>query len=190
MPALRNRQHLMKGSSNSDGCSPQDTADLLKKKLITLEDKLNDADDNNNNNNSNYKTNNQSDDDEIFGDTKTIGLRPKFVGKSNDETIPIFGNQIDEDQSGQGIKDQFAIALLRLQQNLDATNIKLRDVETKVDAISRQNSNRQKLIERTDGKRIGLFNRDNFYTLAYLTWPVVAFVAMRAIEKKSLFAGK
>lgn len=202
MPALRNRKHPVSETSNMNGILPRDNS-LLKKKLVMLEDKLdNNISDTNNNNNNNNSNNNQSDSEEMYGDAQTIGSHPtQFAGKfaNTDEKIPIFTNQNNEHQHqqnnlfGPSIKDQFATALLRLQQDLDATNQKLNDIETKVDSISKQNLNNRQQSNRqqTSGaNKKGFLSKNSMYTLMYFGWPVVVFIAMRALEKKSLSNGR
>lgn len=184
MPALRNRQPLIKVPPTANGHSFEDGV-VLKKKLSLFEDKLANSNDSNENHSIN-----QSNGEDIFGDTQTIGVHPKFSNKSNDDKIPIFTDQGNEEQSSfsQSIKDQFAIALLRLQQDLDATNSKLNDIEAKVNSITRQNSDNRHQNRSKNRDRTGFFNKDNIYSLIYFGWPVVVFIAMRAIEKKSLSA--
>lgn len=193
MPALRNRQHLIVGASNnnlanghangyanSKSPSGKQEKALLKKKLSLLEDQI--KEDTNNNNNQS-----QSDNEEFFGDTHTTEAHfSKFNNSLNDEKIPIFSSNTGE--TNQSVKDQFAVALLRLQHDLDATNQKLGQVETRLDAINRQVTgfgNKQKGAAGRANKS-GLFSKDNMYNLMYLSWPVVVFIAMRAIEKRSL----
>lgn len=203
MPALRNRKHLISETSNINGISASNGNKLLKKKLVMLEDKLNNDISDMDNNNNCANNNNQSDGEEIYGDAQTIGSHPKrFVGKSTiaDEKIPIFTDQNNEQQQqqsnlfGPSIKDQFATALLRLQHDLDATNEKLNDIETKLDSISKRNLNnsRQSNWQQTSGSssKKGFLNKNNIYTLMYFGWPVVVFIAMRALEKKSLSNGR
>lgn len=191
MPAISNSQNSNKKTSIVNGSSSQETVSL-KEKIMMLEEKIGNSnqtlDDNNNYNN------NQSDTDEVFGDTQTVGVHPKFSSGSNDEKIPIFGDQNNEQQQGpfgQSVKDQFAISLLRLQKDLDATNFKLNEVETRIDAIYRQNSlNQEKLNKQTKNNKSSLFNRDNMFTLMYFGWPVVVFIAMRAFERRSITGGR
>lgn len=184
MPTLRNRQHLIKAHSTANGNSSEDSV-ILKKKLTMFEDKLEKSNDSNNNHSTN-----ESYSEDIFGDTQTIGVHPKFSSKSHEDKIPIFTDQGSEQQSSfsQSIKDQFAIALLRLQQDLDVTNRKLDDIEAKVNLITRQNSDNRQKNKPKNRDGTGFFNKNNMYSLIYFGWPVVVFIAMRAIEKKSLSA--
>lgn len=120
-------------------------------------------------NDDNCSANNQSDNEDLFGDTQTIGVHAKFVSKLSDEKIPIFGDRDGEQQSsfGRSVRDQFAIALLRLQKDLDGMNNKLKEVEMKANSISRQILNYQQISNKQiKGKRIGLFNKGNMYSSA------------------------
>lgn len=92
------------------------------------------------------------------------------------EDIPIFSDQYKVGQGSfdQGVRDQFAMSLLRLQQDLDLTNRKLSEVENKIDAIKRQRLNMQ----------TNRHNGNPMYTLMYFGWPVVVFIAIRAFERR------
>lgn len=190
MPALRNRlQH----SSAANGHQKQplqngfsaDEAQILKKKLISAQEEEYNA-----NNNSLQQTNHQEDtriEQDEFEDTSTMGAHAKM--NTDEPPVLVFPNQRGTSSIGKSVNGQFAAALLRLQVDLDATCKRLSGLETRLDsAISKTQTRetQEKAREAAAKKRSNLFTKDNVYTLIYLSWPVVVYMTMRAIERRSL----
>lgn len=177
MPAqLRNRQHLVNGKANGastermNGLASQSPVELdpfITKKLIQIEEE-----DHTNNNDSDRM-------EDTFSDTCTMGSHCKIP----DENPMIFSEL--KTSINQTARDQFAVALLRLQTDLDAASRRLTEVESRVDGINRLQRNRDAQIKAST-KSSGLFCRDNLVSLAYLSWPIIIIVAMKAIERRSV----
>lgn len=108
--------------------------------------------------------------EEEYSDTLTMGVHSKIGGEMS---------------VGESAKGQFASALLRLQIDLDATNRRLNGLESKLDAAL-SSKPRNERVKGTEARRDRLLSRDNMYTLIYLSWPLVVFLTMRAIERRSL----
>lgn len=180
--ALRNRKHLANGNSkpnhaNSNGnCtsngsySASNDALLKKKLLLSVEDQV-----------ANQRLDMNNNKGETFADSYTMGSNTKQVNEED----PIIFNA-DNSSINQSAKDQFAVALLRLQADLDATSHRLTEMESKVDKIRNATAQSTQPKQVYAGKvvRKSLFSRDNIASLIYLGWPVVVFLAMRAIEKR------
>jgi len=189
MPALRNRRHLIDGAEGkaSQGYIDGQVSDIklgqndvegeiLNKKLMFMrEEEANNLHDGNNNRGD---TSNLED---TFMDTNTVDAHAKF-----EQLEPQIFDQ-NNSSIGQSARDQFAVALLRLQADLDSTGQRLAQIESKVDKL---NLNKQRAGKTTDAgrgdKRSGLFGGNNMSTIMYLSWPLIVFVAMRAIERRSL----
>lgn len=108
--------------------------------------------------------------EEEYSDTLTMGVHTKIGSAMS---------------VGESAKGQFAAALLRLQMDLDTTNRRLNGLESKLDAAI-SSKPRNERVRETEARRDRFLSRDNMYTLIYLSWPLVVFLTMRAIERRSL----
>lgn len=115
---------------------------------------------------------------EEFSDLRSVGANGKF---STDEDQPSIYGEV-ETSIGRSAKDQFADALLRLQSDLHNATERLSDLEKKVDKI---NMSRGGPPIQESKSKFSVFDRNNVTTLLYFSWPVVVFLAIRAIEKRS-----
>lgn len=111
----------------------------------------------------------------------------------NAEHIIIYDGQSNT-SIAQTAKDQFAAALLRLQSGLDESSRRLQTVETKVDEFIKQqqqrNQQQAKAQQNNDTsnnkKGMGKFLSQHGATIVYVGWPVLVFLAMRALERRTL----
>lgn len=138
---------------------------LLKKKLLLLEEE-NSRSQNDSNNNKSRLT------EDAFSDTC-----------QSDDQIPVFGST--SGSIGQTVRDQFAVALLRLQTDLEATSQRLVEMESKLEEWTRKTRSQARPPTSAKPSK-GIFTKDNVYNIAYLGWPVLVYLAMRAIERRSL----
>lgn len=166
---LRNRTKANGLNKKSKGfaCSIEETLETKKKLLL-----LNQDDDNNNGFVQNLETT-----DDNFADTFTS--KPEHHHAKVDEVVEIFNETA---------KDQFAAALLRLQTDLDSTNKRMLDIEIKMESLikkqeSKNNQSKQKATNSSKGHVI--LNWDNLGNLVYFGWPIVVYLAMRAIERRN-----
>lgn len=150
---------------------------LAKKKLVLMEQDVTI-----NNNNSG-----EVDQDETFCDIKTTADLIHSKLNTQDEQIFIFGKdkQPNKGNINNSIRDQFAASLLRLQANLDEQNSRLVDLEAKLDTIQRSRRQQGNKDKKSKGALGGLIGDITLGKLAYLSWPILVFVAMRAIERRS-----
>lgn len=148
---------------------------LVKKKLQMLQE---DQTVNNNNDNNNNDSRNE---EEQFADTFTMGAHAKLT---HDEPI-IFDGANTRTSIGHSARDQMAAALLRLQAQLDTSSQRLAAVETKLENLTRRHMQQSRESSMKQSGAKGLLSRDNLTNLAYLTWPILVFVAMRAIERRA-----
>lgn len=134
-------------------------------------------------------TNNNYLEEDSFADTQFVAS----ARHSDDHaSIGIFSNQSLAPSTA--IRDQFADALLRLQTDLDSTSRRLADLEQQVQSVTRMNDQvqrqqKQQASDRPTGKKSSLFSGKNASRLLFLSWPILVYVAMRAIERRSLTAG-
>lgn len=148
-------------------CKP-DAVEALKKKMLLLEEPV--QQDQNNNNATPSKA-------ETFADTFTHQQKVS----NQDNLIHVF-SQVASSTSG--LHDSFATALLRLQAKLDSADERLGVIESKLEATIKARLQQRQQV--TPVKRTNVLTGRSLTTsLAYLAWPVVVYVAMRAIERRS-----
>lgn len=187
---LRNRNKMSNGvGKKSNGfarsqihleepiAESQAADDLLetKKKILMMVEE--------NNNESNATADQQETD--TFADTFTLTPKQHSRPSQQDqEPIEIYNKSA---------RDQFAAALLKLQNDLDLTSKKLHDIENKMDSfqskIARQQQADKDKATKAAAKSSGLFNKSNITAnLIYFGWPVVVYLAFRAIERRNAAA--
>lgn len=134
---------------------------------------------------------NQSQEAEVFHDTSALGAHTTNRRSSSQDTEPIVIYSTQSNTSiAQTAKDQMAAALLRLQSGLDSSTLRLSAIETRVDELVKQQ--RQKTRSNQEAPKAKRNNwlspssSSHLNTLIYLSWPVLVFVAMRALEKRAL----
>lgn len=214
MPAqMRNRHnHQNNSSSNHDIDGAQIHLDkqselLAKKKLTLIEQEENNNFINNHVNltNGNDKVygrlngvhneeNNDNNDDknEVFSDMKTtVDSLHKKLNSSQDDQIFIFGRaqQQNNESFRNSIRDQFAESLLKLQADLDGTSDRLNELEARISAIQQRQQRQQSSTEslnKSQGKFRKLLDDPVVSKLIFLGWPILVFVTMRAIERRSI----
>lgn len=123
--------------------------------------------------------NNNDNNDDIFADTYAFKKSDANM-RNQIEPVVVFS---------QTAKDQFAASLLKLQADLDFTTNRLSSIETTIDNLTRQQKQQQQLANKkseTNKKKSAIFNKSNLANLVYFGWPVLVFIAMRAIEKRRL----
>ena len=137
-----------------------------------------------------FDNNNKPAEGEVFHDTQTLSAHvgnKKF--SQDDEPIVIFDTQTNT-SIAQTAKDQFAAALLRLQSGLDVSTQRLEAIEAKIDNLSKQQRQHGKLHDANSKKAAtwteALLGKGRLGTLLYMSWPVLVFVAMRALERRSM----
>lgn len=126
-------------------------------------------------------TNSQSDNNqrgELFEDTT-------WSQGSTEQQVPVFERA--SCLIGQSARDQFAAALLRLQANLERSSERLASVEDKLEELLRQRQQQLELQrQRKQEAARGALAGGRLRTILYLGWPVLVFVALRALERRSL----
>lgn len=189
MPALRNRAHLINGQEpkSSNGLAMDPTESLLNKKLLLLEEHSNESNNNSYHQASSFQNGGHQEEEESFADAHTFGAH---AGKFDDEEPLIFNS--NGTSMIRTARDQFAIALLSLQADLEATSRRLAEIETKVSTVNKQQQQQNlaaaAAARSRENAKGGLFNKENLTSLVYLSWPVVVFFAIRAIERRSMAA--
>lgn len=191
------------GKTSANGFHQSETFDELvnaKQKLLIAEknaqqtnsikaDKVNLN--SNNNNNDNYSN---DDSNEIYGDAYThpntqhskfatthSKVATKFLNnKNNNEPVQVFSDDQDQSSFAHTVQDQFAGALLRLQTSLDKTDKRIASIETRLNEFARQTAHRQQ--PKASKGRLS----QHLSTIAFFGWPIVVFLAMRALERRSL----
>lgn len=174
------------GPAQANGKTTLPADVLMSKKMQLLESESPQANGFNNNNN------NATPESEVFHDTHTLSAHVGNKRSSqDDEPIVIFDTQSNT-SIAQTAKDQFAAALLRLQSGLDVSTQRLEAIEAKVDNLTKQQRQQQSKVQQNNAdKKAGswattLLGKGQFGTLLYLGWPVLVFVAMRALERRSM----
>lgn len=160
------------------------TEALLNKKMLLLEGESQQA------NGFGDNDGQRSQDCDVFHDTKTLSAH--IAGKratQEGEPIVIFDTQSNT-SIAQTAKDQFAAALLRLQSGLDVSKQRLDSIEAKVENLTRQQRQQSKPnssgIKKASTWTKALLGDGRLGTLLYLSWPLFVFVAMKALERRSL----
>lgn len=114
---------------------------------------------------------------ETFGDLDTTRDHPQ------DEQILIINQSNSIHKS---MQDQFATSILRLQANMESTSQRLNELEAKINQIQRQRN--QPLSDST--ANFYAFGKERtqkiITTLVQYGWPVVVYLAIRAIERRAL----
>lgn len=148
---------------------------------------------NNNNNDDQYS----NDANEIYGDAYTHSntqhskfattcskAATKFLNNNNDEPVQVFTDEPDHSSFAHTVQDQFAGALLRLQTSLDKTDKRIASIETRLNDFARQ------IAQRPQPKSGKSRLSRHLSTLAFFSWPIVVFLAMRALERRSITAAR
>lgn len=198
-----NNHRKSNGKVHSNGAQKGQTFDELvsaKQKLLLAEksaqqnDAIKTDDILTNNNNIDYHHN----ETEIYGDAYTHSstqhskfstaqskTATKFLNNNNnDEPVQVF----DDSQSSsftQTVQDQFAGALLRLQTSLDKTDQRIATIEKRLNDVARQIAQRQQ--SSACGKTKNPLAK-HLPTIAYFGWPILVYLTMRALERRSIAA--
>lgn len=114
---------------------------------------------------------------ETFSDLNTTHDHPR------DEQILIINKSNSIHKS---MQDQFASSLLRLQANLDTTNQRLGELESKINTIQRQQKQSSSSNSTANSSSFGKERSQRIIsTLVQFGWPVLVYLAFRAIERKT-----
>lgn len=205
MPAIGKRYQAngANGSSPSIATASQQFNDsearaIASKKLQLIEEEMDQREQSNgfiNTNGLNNAGGGAAQRDEVFQDTCAQPVAHSRQQQRNSdnsgEQILIYDGQ-NNTSIAQTAKDQFAAALLRLQNGLDESTKRLLVVESKVDDFIKQQQERNQLqskrndMSSNNKKGMGKFLNQGTTTLLYLGWPVLVFFALRAIERRTL----
>ena len=180
----KNMREGLSSSLTSNDDSDSIRTKLANKKLDIIEQEHNQF-----NNGTLLNNRSQQETAEVFHDTHSLGAHASAKSSNlDDEPIVIFDTQSNT-SIAQTAKDQFAAALLRLQSGLDDSSSRLDAIESKIDDIVRQQRQQTTRTNQASSNSSGwlYFTSDTRYrTILYLSWPVLVFVAMRALEKRAL----
>lgn len=184
---------LQKGQSFDQLLSSKQKLLLAEKTARQNESKVDDI--NLNNNNIEYHNN----ETESYGDafthastqhSKFSSIQTKRATKflsdnNNDEPLQVFdGSQTSS--FVHTVQDQFAGALLRLQTSLDKTDQRIASLEKRLNEFARQIAQRQQQSSSRNSSKIPLAK--HLPTLAYLGWPILVYLTMKAMERRSVAA--
>lgn len=115
---------------------------------------------------------------EKFGDVKTSTNHPQ-----DDQILIISRNSNDNNNNiHKSMEDQFASSLLRLQAGLDSTTARLQELENKINQIQKKQNQLATNSSSSPKDR----NTQIILTLIQLGWPLVVYVAIKAIERRAL----
>lgn len=172
MPAVKNQQANGFGKM-ANGFEEENASKLANKKLDMMERDMN---------------GNSAPEAEVFHDTSAQGAGHTSNRQAGDEPIVIYDTQSNT-SIAQTAKDQFAAALLRLQAGLDESTTRLGAMEKRLDEIvnkqrQQQTKSNQEATAAKSHKWFASSGRLN--TLMYLSWPVLVFVVMKALEKRAV----
>lgn len=132
-----------------------------------------------------------SEDEEIFTDATANQKRfgDQKNATSQESLADIFSN--DSSMVNPTQQDQFAAALVRLQTDLSSTDSRLNAIEAKVDRIlqdQRQRSSARAHLRqpRDQTRSLSILNRlTSTQSLISFAWPVVIYLMMRLMERRS-----
>lgn len=155
----------------------------------------------------NINNNNKSEESvDVFSDTScqaaaaAAHARLATAPTHSDEPIVFSAKQSNAaTQMGGLMRDQMAAALLRLQAGLDATDTRLGELEKRVDSLATATQRAQAAASASSSAKAAASRNKSHASaildtlggptgIAYLAWPVLVCLALRAYERRALAA--
>lgn len=107
------------------------------------------------------------------------------VEKDSNDNEPLLVYSDENSSITRTVRDQFAVALLKLQSDLEATGRRLSELESAVRnaGVGRGTTRTEQGARPSTG---GKCQSGNMMQILYIGWPMIVYIAMRYMERRSL----